>query len=259
MKTMTQEEINEKIKAHALWLAEKPGGERADFSGLNISGKNLEGANLRHAIFRGTIATGTIFTGAQLDWANFRHAYIDSANLCGANVSYANFALAELTHADFSGADANHADFSGANATFADFTGAKLNDAEFVRAKIICASFTGAKLIATGFVRSEISGANFTGANMHLAELEDAKSPGVIGIYIARQCGENDYRPFVFLLDGSPVYCAEGFSGSVSELRSAVIAKYTHPDNADIRWMLDEYMREIDKMYEFAKEMGWEE
>ena len=43
---MTQEEINQILKKHSLWLAGKKGGESANLKGADLIGAYLKGADL---------------------------------------------------------------------------------------------------------------------------------------------------------------------------------------------------------------------
>ena len=95
MKKWTQDEINEAVRLHGLWLVGNEKGVMADLSGADLSGANLSGANL---------------SGADLSGAN-----LSGANLSRANLSRANLSRANLSWADLSGADLSGANLSGAN------------------------------------------------------------------------------------------------------------------------------------------------
>jgi hypothetical protein len=72
-------EIEEKIRKHALWLANEDGGERADLSGADLSEADLSEADL---------------SGADLSGADLRWAYLRWANLSGADLSDAEIIAA---------------------------------------------------------------------------------------------------------------------------------------------------------------------
>ena len=84
MKKITQEELNEFLRKHKLWLAREPEGEWANLSGADLSGANLSWANL---------------SGANLSGANLREADLRGANLRGADLSWANLSGANLREA----------------------------------------------------------------------------------------------------------------------------------------------------------------
>jgi uncharacterized protein YjbI with pentapeptide repeats len=70
-----QEELNEYLRLHKLWIENDPEGKIADLYGANLSGANLSGANLSRA---------------DLSRANLSGAYLSGANLSGAYLSGAN-------------------------------------------------------------------------------------------------------------------------------------------------------------------------
>jgi hypothetical protein len=78
-KEMKQEELNQILNKHKLWLRCE-GGKRANLSGANLRSADLSGANLSGANLR----------SADLSGANLRSASRIRANLSGANLSGAN-------------------------------------------------------------------------------------------------------------------------------------------------------------------------
>jgi hypothetical protein len=84
MKKVTQEELNQILQQHSLWLeTEGDQGARADLSyvdlsGVNLSGVNLSGANLFWAALAGAMLVGTSLFGANLYGANLTHAQISA-------------------------------------------------------------------------------------------------------------------------------------------------------------------------------------
>ena len=72
---ITQEEADEVVRLHGLWLEGKPTGERANFRGKDLSGLDFRGADL---------------------WL---------ANFSRVNLSNVSFFLAYLNNADLSCAD----------------------------------------------------------------------------------------------------------------------------------------------------------
>lgn len=86
---MTQEELNEVLEKHKLWLDCKEGGVsggvRADLRYANLSYANLSRADLRNANLR-----DANLYGADLSYANLREANLSGADLRGADLSYAD-------------------------------------------------------------------------------------------------------------------------------------------------------------------------
>ena len=76
---MKQDELNEVIRLHGLWLNDDyDGGKRADLRDADLYGANLYGANLRDANLRGADLYGADLYGANLC----------GADLCGADLHY---------------------------------------------------------------------------------------------------------------------------------------------------------------------------
>ena len=66
LRKITQEQLEEVLLKHKLWLENKEGGEKADLSYVDLTGANLIGANL---------------IGANLIGANLRVSYLTGVNL----------------------------------------------------------------------------------------------------------------------------------------------------------------------------------
>ena len=85
---MKQDELDEILRLHKLWLAGEDGGAKADLKGADLGGANLGGANLGGAILAGAYLRGANLRRADLCMANLRRA-----NLKGANLDYACWPL----------------------------------------------------------------------------------------------------------------------------------------------------------------------
>ena len=99
-KVITQEELEQFLRKHKLWLENKEGGERADLSGADLSRADLSRADL---------------SGADLSWADLSRADLSGADLSRADLSGADLSWADLSRANLSGADLSWADLSRAN------------------------------------------------------------------------------------------------------------------------------------------------
>jgi uncharacterized protein YjbI with pentapeptide repeats len=82
---MKQEELNEVLRLHRLYIKGYTSGVRANLIGADLSGANLSGADL---------------SGAYLRNANLSDANLSDANLSRANLSRANLSCACLLGAD---------------------------------------------------------------------------------------------------------------------------------------------------------------
>ena len=80
---MKQEELNEILRKHKLWLEEKEGGKRANLERANLRGADLNGVNLHGANLR-----GANLNGANLHGANLERANLDGADLRGADLDF---------------------------------------------------------------------------------------------------------------------------------------------------------------------------
>ena len=88
---MKAEELARVLQAHALWLAGKSEGERADLvhadlRDADLRGADLVGADLRNANLGGANLVGANLADADLRNANLRNADLRNANLGGANL-----------------------------------------------------------------------------------------------------------------------------------------------------------------------------
>jgi len=90
---MKQEQLDEIIQKHKLWLNNNAEGERANLKYVNLEDANLEDANLEDANLRD---------------ANFEDANLERANLKGANLEYANLKYANLKRANLEGANIDY-------------------------------------------------------------------------------------------------------------------------------------------------------
>ena len=87
MKNINQEELNEILQKHEMWLKNKKSGKRADLMGTDLSYVELRWVNLSYAELMG--------------------ANLSNANLSDANLKNANLRNADLTNADLTGVKTN--------------------------------------------------------------------------------------------------------------------------------------------------------
>ena len=132
LRKITQDELNEILRKHKMWLIGESGGELAD----------LRGANLREADLRWADLRWTNLRGADLRWADLRGADLSRANLRGANLRGANLRGADLSRADLYGANLRGANLREANLFGADLSRADLRGAKLESTKglppIVC-------------------------------------------------------------------------------------------------------------------------
>ena len=90
MSTYTQEELNEILRLHNLYLENDPEGVRADLEDADLENADLSNADLRRADLR----------FADLKNADLSNANLRYANLKGSNLSYADLSNANLEKAN---------------------------------------------------------------------------------------------------------------------------------------------------------------
>ena len=98
---MTQQEVNEIIELHELWLTGKEGGKRANFqrckfSGIDFSDKNLSGADFSYSTF-----TSVSFYRTNLSRADFSHSQLYQSDFRGVDFFGVNLKRAELVDTKF--------------------------------------------------------------------------------------------------------------------------------------------------------------
>ena len=121
---MKQEELNERILNHILWLRGK-GGKRlslgftdlrgADLGFVKLGGANLHESDLRNVNIQGADLSDADLGGANLHGSNLHGADLRNANLVGADLSGADLGFTDLRGVDLHGAHLQSAKLSGAS------------------------------------------------------------------------------------------------------------------------------------------------
>lgn len=102
MKRITQEELNEILRLHKMWLGQKDGGKRANLSHADLRFLDLSYSDLSYADL-----SFSDLRFANLSYANFSYVDLDYTNLSCADLSYVN-----LSHVDLRSVDLDHANLS---------------------------------------------------------------------------------------------------------------------------------------------------
>ena len=170
MKVITTAELVEILRKHKMWLANEPGGERANLSEADLTRANLCNANLCNANLSGVVLTRANLSGVNLIEANLIEANLIEANIsgaclaranligayiCSANLRTTNLYGANLIGANLSEADLSEADLYGANLSGADLSGADLSGAKNLNIPIACpekGSFTAFKKVSGNYI-----------------------------------------------------------------------------------------------------------
>jgi hypothetical protein len=118
---MNQEELNEVLELHKMWLDGEPEGRRA-----YLYRAALRRADLRSLSFQRSYLAEADLSGADLRGATLFGADLSKANLTGANLRKANLGRACLKGALISEANLSGANLIGASLRFTNLSGAKL-------------------------------------------------------------------------------------------------------------------------------------
>jgi hypothetical protein len=141
---MNQNELNEILEQHQLWLEDNSKGNRADLSRADLFRADLFRANLSYANLSGVNLSEANLYKVNLHKANLPFANLYKANLYKANLSESSLPNANLFRADLSNADLYKANLSFANLYKANLYRANLSVSNTQHTKGIL-SFTGEK------------------------------------------------------------------------------------------------------------------
>lgn len=137
MREITQEEIDEKVKAHKLWWdSDGDQGERAVFSNVLIKNKNFFRQNLREVKFENAACICTNFTRTNLSFAEFENVYFRRVNFSQAILIGIKFRKCTITDTTYHRATLKNAAFTDTTLTDIDFRNSNLHYANFFTAKI---------------------------------------------------------------------------------------------------------------------------
>ncbi len=119
---MNQNQLDEILRKHALYLKNDQIEYRADLTGANLSYTNLRSTDLRNADLR-----NAELRNAELRNADLRNADLRNAELRNAELRNADLRNAELRNADLSYSDLRYADLRNAELRNADLSNANLS------------------------------------------------------------------------------------------------------------------------------------
>jgi hypothetical protein len=97
---VTQDELNDAIALHRLWLEERIRGRRADFASCNLSGLDFGFGVRDQAVLRNAEFTDADLNGIGGNDVNFHHASLQYADLAGSHLKAPVFSNAVLNGAD---------------------------------------------------------------------------------------------------------------------------------------------------------------
>ena len=184
MKYLNQEELNEILEKHEMWLKGEEGRERADLRYTDLSGADLTGVDLRYANLRGTDLRYANLRYANLSDADLRKADLRCADLWNANLRYVNLSDADLRNTDLSdtdlsGANLRNANLRNTNLRNANLEGADLWNADLINANLSDADLINANLSDADLINADLSDADLRGVNLRGADLRGVNLRGI--------------------------------------------------------------------------------
>jgi hypothetical protein len=111
--SLDPDDIDEKIRSHRLWLRQKPGGLRADFSNADMKGCELVDIILVRAKLLGANVSCSKLNGINLSESDLYSADFSYSDLLGANLSLADMRGMKLREANLTGANLEGTDLTG--------------------------------------------------------------------------------------------------------------------------------------------------
>lgn len=230
MREITQEEIDEKVKAHKLWLdSEGEHGEKARFTDVLITTKTFAFQNLHGAVFKNVDCVNTNFERADLVFTYFKNVHFNHVNFADTRLDYSKFIHCSI----------NNTTYLFANLKYVDFTCTTLDNVDFTYSNLYKVYFSTAII-----------------ENIHVSRAIPIK---VIGQkVICTQVNTSRRNNLISYWADLGIWTTGCFQGTLKELREAV--DKTHKDNSFLRARYERainYILEEDKAdKENGKERG---
>ncbi len=112
IKNKNTEEVKKILELHQLWLANKEGGERADFTCKDLQNIVLKNSILRYVIFIRTNLSGSDLSGSDLGNVELEGADLTNTNLSNTDLRFVDLRLVNLSHTIIDGACMDGANFT---------------------------------------------------------------------------------------------------------------------------------------------------
>ena len=161
---VSQKELDEAIRLHALWLENINIGQRCTFSG-----RDLRGLKFGNVAGRPVNLSGADFSQTNLSQTEADDILVHYCNFNGAIFDACRWRQPVFAHADMRriSAKASELGWPAIGATpRADFSYTALNDSDLYNARIL-GCFYGARFGGASLVRSDFSGSEFSGPSCH--------------------------------------------------------------------------------------------
>ena len=177
-KRVSQQELDEAIQLHGMWLANMNIGQRCMFGERDLSGLRFDSLGGAPANLSGADFTQADLSGTEADNILVHHCSFNGARLDGSHWRQPVFAFADLRRAS---AKQVIWGMPGARAPLepprADFSHAVLHDADLTEANI-CGFFYGTKLVGASLVRADLCHSTFLGPKHYEMTFSGAQMRG---------------------------------------------------------------------------------
>ncbi|MCI9130317.1 MAG: pentapeptide repeat-containing protein [Eggerthellaceae bacterium] len=129
LRQITEQELEEILEKHRLWVRDKPGGERADLTDADLRGIDLREALLSSAACKGACFDGVDMRGSNISAADMRGASFRMTKMHGSYARGTRFNRAEISRSNMNKMLLREADFSKARIENTDMDACDLRDA----------------------------------------------------------------------------------------------------------------------------------
>lgn len=169
MKKMTQNEMNEILKLHEMWLKGEKNGVRARIEERDLFGLNMIGANLQHAII-----TRSFIKNCNMDYANMLNA-----NIINTTIAYSSMNNVVLTSSSIVNVNMTEISMQGTNlhkAIICESTiqGCDIKESNFERITLKHSTVSDSSLAKSNMKKADLGFANIVRCNLAFANLQDA-------------------------------------------------------------------------------------
>ena len=171
-KKISEEELKEVIRNHALWLEDHNTGKRAELNGYRIEDVDISGVDLSQADLSGSSFTKSKLIGTNLSGARLLGTVFMNVDMTDAVLDDVNLRNGDICHSTLIRMKAQRADFINCIMWDNDFTGSVLRASRFIGAQLCDGKFIGADLSACDLSCADIDYAHFDGAVLKDADLK---------------------------------------------------------------------------------------
>lgn len=165
-KKLTQDELNEIVKQHALWLEDPSKGVRADLSGYNLSELDFSGMDLSEAMLEGSFIHKAKMTRVNLSQAQMKESNFMDVDLTDAILDRVDMRASHLCHSILIRVHAEYANFDSCTMWDNNYTDAVIKKCSLKCSELCDGNFSSADLSGCDLYLADIDYARFKNANL---------------------------------------------------------------------------------------------